>query len=69
MLARPQADLELKRIAAPAWATPGARVYALLPTLETLVGQPGFGARSPIRVAPARPAFNPWAFFQGASVH
>jgi hypothetical protein len=65
MFARPQVDLELQLIEAPSWATPGATVYAFLPALDVLVGEPGFGLQDPIRVPGARPAFDAFAFFHG----
>ncbi|BAT61131.1 hypothetical protein GJW-30_1_03687 [Variibacter gotjawalensis] len=70
MFARPQVDLELQRIKAPSWATPGATVYALMPSLATLVGWLGFGEPA-IRLEPAkaRPAFDAHAFFGGNTVH
>lgn len=40
--------LELRPVAAPAAATPGATVYVLLPAVEQLVRQPGFGLKAPI---------------------
>jgi hypothetical protein len=65
MFARPQVDLELQRVEAPSWATPGATVYALLPSLDVLVGEPGFGLQDPIHVPGSRPPFDPFAFFNG----
>ena len=41
-------EIGLRRIEAPACATPGARVYVLLPALDQLLSTPGFGAVNPI---------------------
>jgi hypothetical protein len=40
--------LDLRPVAAPSSATPGATVYVLLPSLEQLLGRPGFGIQAPI---------------------
>ena len=57
MHGKPLLELELRRIDAPACATPGASVYVLLPVLEDLLNAPGFGAREPILLSrPARAA-------------
>ena len=43
-------ELELRPVAAPTQADPGAYVYVLLPTLEELIGDPSFARCDPIRV-------------------
>ncbi len=48
MHVRPLLELQLRRIEAPECATPGARVYVLLPPLDGLLSAPGFGERAPI---------------------
>jgi hypothetical protein len=63
MTPKPLLELELRRIAAPAQASEGAAVYALLPTLEELLGAPGFGRRDPIMLPDGRDLFDPWRFF------
>ena len=53
----PLLELELRPIEAPAYASPGARVYVLLPRLDELLGAPGFGTRGAILLSrPARAA-------------
>lgn len=44
-------------------ASEGARVYRLLPTLETLLAQPGLARREPIRMPGSRRPFDPWALW------
>ena len=57
MYGKPLLELHLRAIDAPACATPGASVYVLLPTLEELVGVPGFGSCDSILIGrPARAA-------------
>jgi hypothetical protein len=48
MTPKPLLELELRPVEAPSHATPGARVFVLLPPLDELVGRPGFGASRPI---------------------
>jgi hypothetical protein len=62
---KPLLELELRPVAAPAQATAGAVVYALLPPVEELLGMPGFGCRDAILLPEAPRAFDPWAFFFG----
>ncbi len=63
MLSRPQVDLELRPVDAPSWATPGATVYVMLPALDVLVGEPGFGTVDPIALPANRSVFDARAFF------
>jgi hypothetical protein len=63
MAEKPYLELELRRVEAPAHATEGACVYVLLPTLEELVGQPGFGRSEPITLPGAMQPIDGWAFF------
>jgi len=60
---KPLLELELRPVAAPAAASAGACVYVLLPTLEELVGAPGFGRRDPICLPGSGRPFDPWALF------
>lgn len=60
---KPLLELELRLVAAPAAATPGARVYALLPPLEELVGRDGFGRNGSICLPNTRRPFDPLTFF------
>ncbi len=50
MRPKPVLELELRPVAAPTQADPGAYVYVLLPTLEELIGVPAFARCDPIRV-------------------
>jgi hypothetical protein len=61
----PKLLLELRPIEPPAGASPGARVYALLPSLEKLLGAPSFGRRRPICLPGTRRPFDPASFFSG----
>lgn len=60
--AKPLLELELRPVEAPSHATPGARVFVLLPRLDELVGVAGFGQARPIMV-PGRGAVSAWALF------
>jgi hypothetical protein len=51
-MSKPLLELELRVVDAPACASPGARVYALLPHLDVLLGAPGFGRSKPILLSP-----------------
>jgi hypothetical protein len=50
MRPKPVLELELRPVAAPTRADPGGYVYVLLPTLEELIGNPGFARCDPIRL-------------------
>jgi hypothetical protein len=50
MRPKPVLELELRPVAAPTQANPGAYVYVLLPSLEELIGDPDFARGDPIRV-------------------
>jgi hypothetical protein len=62
---RPKAllELELRPVAAHPEANPGACVYVLLPTLEELIGKPGFGRCDPIWLPGSRPWIDGWTMF------
>ena len=60
---KPMIELEFREVAAPAWATPGASVYEMLPPLADLVGCAGFGRQDPIVLPGAAKRFNPREFF------
>jgi hypothetical protein len=60
---KPLLELELQRVAAPSAASPGARVYMLLPSLEELVGRIGFGRNNPICLPNTRRPFDPLTFY------
>jgi hypothetical protein len=64
---KPLLELELRPVAAPAQATAGAVVYALLPPVDELLGAPGFACRDAIVLPDAPHRFDPWAFFFGQS--
>jgi len=55
--------LDLRPVEAPAGASPGATVYVLLPTLDQLLGHPGFGLKSPIVLPDALSPLDPHRFF------
>lgn len=55
VLRTPFGAVELRPAATPQ-ASPGMRVYVLLPDLDELLGVPGFGLADPIRLRVARPA-------------
>jgi hypothetical protein len=61
--AKPLLELELRPVEAPAHASAGACVYVLLPTLEELLGVPGFGARGPICLPGAPRPVDGWLLF------
>jgi hypothetical protein len=61
--AKPMLELELRPVEAPSHATPGARVFVLLPRLDELLGEPGFGSAQPIVLPGALRPFVPSAFF------
>jgi hypothetical protein len=61
----PKLLLELRPAEAPATASPGARVYVLLPSLEKLLGAPSFGRRRSIALPGTRRPFDPVSFFSG----
>lgn len=63
--AKPVLELDLRPVEAPAHASAGACVYVLLPTLEELLGVPGFGAGSPICLPGARRPIDGWTLFGG----
>jgi hypothetical protein len=65
---KPLLELELRLVDAPPCASPGARVYALLPRLEELLARPGFGARDPILVRRMAPEAM-WARIPRRLVH
>jgi hypothetical protein len=60
---KPIVELELRPVAAPAHASPGARVYVLLPSLSELLAAPGFGDHNPICLPRGARPFDPWALF------
>jgi hypothetical protein len=60
---KPLLELELRPVEAPAQASGGACVYVLLPTLEELLGHPGFGAIEPICLPGARRPIDGWTLF------
>ncbi|HEY0572237.1 MAG TPA: hypothetical protein VGD16_11950 [Enterovirga sp.] len=62
MTPKPLLELELRPVEAPSHASPGARVFVLLPPLDELVGHPGFGAGRPI-LCGARPPYDPRMLF------
>lgn len=62
MTPKPLLELELRPIEAPSYATPGCRVFVLLPKLDELLGCPGFGVANPILVAGPAP-YDPRALF------
>ena len=66
--------LEFRPVEAPSAATPGARVYMLLPSVETLVNRPKFGRPDPIRLPGSPRLYDPRRFFErfrrtGTAVH
>jgi hypothetical protein len=60
---KPRLELELRPVAAPAHASPGACVYVLLPSLAELLATPGFGDQDPICLPCGARPFDPWALF------
>lgn len=52
MTAKPLLELTLRPSEAPSCASPGAKVYVLLPSLEDLLGAPGFGLWDAIQCGP-----------------
>jgi hypothetical protein len=60
---KPLLELELRPVEAPAGASEGACVYVLLPTLEELVGCPGFGRDDPICLTGAHRPVDGWTLF------
>lgn len=62
MTPKPLLELELRPVEAPSHATPGARVFVLLPPLDQLVGRPGFGATRAIICGGPAP-YNPRLLF------
>lgn len=60
-LAKPLLELELRPVQAP--AGDGTRVFVLLPSLEELVGFPGFGRKDAICLPECPRPFDPWALF------
>lgn len=65
--AKPLLELELRPVEAPSYATSGACVFVLLPTLQTLLGAPDFGTANPIVVPGSTGTFAPWSFFASAA--
>jgi hypothetical protein len=61
--AKPLLELELRPVAAPAHATPGAQVFVLLPSLDELLGTVGFAAAHPICLPGSPHPFSPRDFF------
>ncbi|MGE0750179.1 MAG: hypothetical protein AB7K64_06270 [Variibacter sp.] len=66
---KPFVELELRPVAAPACATPGAKVFMLLPTVDELLGVPAFGQPHPIVCPNAPLPASGWARFAGAPRH
>jgi hypothetical protein len=60
---RPLLELELRPVEAPAGASVGACVYVLLPTLDELLGYPGFGRYDPICLPGSRRPVDGWTLF------
>jgi hypothetical protein len=60
---KPLLELELRPVEAPAGASAGACVYVLLPSLEELLDQPGFGCHAPICLPRSARPFDPLNFF------
>jgi hypothetical protein len=56
-------ELELRPVEAPSAATPGARVFVLLPSLGELLGRDGFGEANPICLPGSLQPFRPLEFF------
>ena len=56
-------EIELYPALAPRSASEGARVFRLLPTLDTLLARPGFARRDPICMPGSRRPFDPWALW------
>jgi hypothetical protein len=63
---KPRPDLELRPVQAPREASPEAKVYVLLPSLEALLAAPGFGRHDPICVPGSARPFSPMSFFAAA---
>jgi hypothetical protein len=61
--AKPLLELELRPVEAPAHATAGAKVFVLLPSLDELLGRPGFGVSDPICLPGSARPFSPLALF------
>lgn len=59
-------QLELRPVEAPAHASEGACVFMLLPTLDELLGLPGFGSGNQICLPGARRPVDGWTLFGGA---
>ncbi len=60
---RPLLQLELRPVETPSHATAGACVYVLLPTLQELVGCPGFGRRDAICLPGTNRPLDGWTLF------
>ena len=60
---KPVLELELRPVEAPTGASAGACVYVLLPTLEELVGRPGFGRGDPICLPGSLRPIDGWTLF------
>ncbi|MCZ7659122.1 MAG: hypothetical protein M5U07_15320 [Xanthobacteraceae bacterium] len=54
---------ELRPVEAPAEMGPGARAFVLLPTLEEILGIPGFAASDPIMLPGASRPLDGWTLF------
>ncbi len=54
---------ELRPVAAPAEMGPDARAYVLLPSLDEILGVPGFAAADPIVLPGASRPLDGWALF------
>jgi hypothetical protein len=52
---KPFIELELRPVEAPSYATAGARVFMLLPTVDELLGVPAFGHPRPITLPEVSP--------------
>ncbi len=52
MTTKPLLELNLRPTEAPACASSGAKVYVLLPSLQELLGAPGFGRWDAIQCGP-----------------
>ena len=64
---KPLLELELRPVEGHPLASPGATVFVLLPSLDELVGSPGFGSVDPICLPGSARPYRPQTLFEHAS--
>ena len=66
---KPFVELELRPVEAPSYATEGARVFMLLPTVDELLGVPAFGLPRPITLPEGSRLRGGWAIIGQTKRH